>query len=229
MKGRVFEQLAEDYRARPGYPDALLSAIAALAPGGRALEIGAGTGTLAAALVAKGLSVVCVEPALRMGALAPRPRLAARGEALPLSADRFDLVVLADAVQWLHPMEGPAEARRVLAPEGVIAIVAPRFAETPEMAELARRIREENPRTRERPPDPDLFLRRALPDREVGGVELGSKDPLPRERLLAVLRSFSHVGAARGAAGAERIARDLPDPFPFERTHRLRWARRGKR
>jgi hypothetical protein len=60
-------------------------------------------------------------------------------------------------------------------------------------------------------------------------VELESLDSLPRERLLAVLRSFSHVGAARGAAGAERIARDLPDPFPYARTHRLRWARRGKR
>src|SRR5216117_2702618 len=103
--GWVFNRMADVYDARPPYPEALIAAIAALAPGPRVADLGAGIGHLALPLAARGFDVVAVEPAEAM--LDALRKASRRGcfslatvhgmaEALPFEAARFDLVLIAD-------------------------------------------------------------------------------------------------------------------------------------
>ena len=94
----------------------------------RVLEVGCGTGALAAALAGKGARVwgVDAEPAMLAVARARIPAgvglKEARAEALPFKDGWFDRVVMRLS---LHLFDGPAaiaEARRVLGPDGRLAI-----------------------------------------------------------------------------------------------------------
>jgi malonyl-CoA O-methyltransferase len=111
--------------------DRMLATIAEIAAGPRrVLDVGSGTGALLARLAA-------ARPALRTAAIdlapgmaaATRARLpaalvaAADAEALPFRDGAFDLVLSTSTLQWLPRLEPAfAEARRVLAPGGVLAV-----------------------------------------------------------------------------------------------------------
>ncbi|HZJ55483.1 MAG TPA: methyltransferase domain-containing protein, partial [Myxococcaceae bacterium] len=136
---RVFERLADDYRARPPYPDRLVERLSELAGDGRTVvDLGAGTGLLAAPLARQGHPVVAVEPARAMLAvcsetcsgLPVRPVLAP-AESTGLGAVGAGLVLLADAVHWVRPDAAGSEARRLLAPDGVAAVLVPEPMDTP--------------------------------------------------------------------------------------------------
>lgn len=95
----------------------------------RALDIGAGTGVLLEALLARhpGLAAVGVDLAHGMASAArgrsgPR-HLVGDAEALPFASGQLDLAVSSSVFQWL-PALGPAanEAARVLAPGGVFVL-----------------------------------------------------------------------------------------------------------
>lgn len=101
------------YRRHPRYRRANEALVheAALAPGLRVLDVGAGTGrTAAAALPALGRngSIVCVEPAAAMRALGMRrltdPRVTWRAE-LPAEAESFDRIVCGAAIWQMTPLE----------------------------------------------------------------------------------------------------------------------------
>lgn len=63
----VFNRLAGAYASRPGYPAPLIDRLVALAgPGGRTVDLGAGTGHLTLPLASRGLRVAAVEPAREM-------------------------------------------------------------------------------------------------------------------------------------------------------------------
>jgi SAM-dependent methyltransferase len=254
----VFNRLAADYRARPGYPAALVARLAALAggPGARAADLGAGAGALAVPLARAGLAVHAVEPARAMldgvggGAGVPRLRPAcgramlgmngpgvvpvhAAAEETGLPAAAFDLVVLADALQWIDPERGAREAARLLAPGGVLAVVTPRLADTPFLAALAARIARANFKARPSPPPIGLFFANA-------GLSPPVHEPfedevvLEPERLDAVLRSLSYVGPAIGPAALEALladARELAEEnggAVWRREIALAWARRAR-
>jgi SAM-dependent methyltransferase len=145
----VFNGLAEAYAARPGYPTQLVERLVALAPGRRVCELGAGTGLLASALAERGLEIAAVEPAVQMLAKISDPRVRrvhAAAEDTGLEAAAFELVVLADAAQWVDPELGGAECARLLAPGGVCAVIDPRFSATPFMQELGAMLRAQNPK-----------------------------------------------------------------------------------
>src|SRR5437868_12217076 len=101
-----FAELADVYeRGRPGYPPAVVGALAAelgLAPGARVLDLAAGTGKLTRALLAGGLDVLAVEPqaalrdvlARRIGAERVHDGVA---EAIPLADASVDAVTVSDA------------------------------------------------------------------------------------------------------------------------------------
>jgi SAM-dependent methyltransferase len=247
----VFNRLADDYRARPGYPAGLVARLLALAggPGARVAELGAGTGLLALPLARAGATVHAVEPARAMlevlrAAAAPGDRgggevgsgsvlpVHAAGEATGLPAGAFDLVVLADALHWVDAAQAGREAARLLAPGGAVAVVEPRPAATPFMDALAALLAEANPRARPQPPPVDLFFSHA------GGTPAATErfeheERLPPPRLDAVLRSLSLVGPALGPAAREALlsrARALAESHggaAWRRELLLHWARRG--
>ncbi len=121
----VFNRLAEDYRQRPGYPAPLVARLLALAggPGARVADLGAGTGQLALPLAALGRGGARGRAGAgharrpRRAACAPRlTPVHAAAEETGLAGDAFDLVVLADALQWIDPERGAREAARLLGP-----------------------------------------------------------------------------------------------------------------
>ena len=99
-------------RLRPSPPAALIDDLVALAPT-RVLDIGCGTGKLAAPLAARGLDVLGVEADARMAALAPMPVEIAPFEDWDDRGRTFDLVTCADAWHWLDPDRAEAKLARV--------------------------------------------------------------------------------------------------------------------
>lgn len=126
-RGRAesFGSKAEAYdRFRSGYPDALIDDLLAARPS-NTLDVGCGTGKVAAAIAARGFRVVGVEPDQRMAAMAR-----ARGvdvdvvsfENWDSHGEMFDLVTCGHAWQWIDPAIGGPKAASLLRPGGAIAL-----------------------------------------------------------------------------------------------------------
>lgn len=118
---------------RPGYPDKLftdLLAYAGLNPGGRALEIGIGTGQATLPLLQAGLRVDAVELGPKLAAFS-RQKFA-RWPAfylhagdfmeLDLPAQAFDLAFSASAFHWLPKGRAYGRLRYLLKPGGTAAL-----------------------------------------------------------------------------------------------------------
>jgi len=124
---RIFEESAPEYDAwfeknRSAYESEILALKRFLAPRGRSLEIGVGTGRFAAPL---GLEVG-VEPAKAMAGMAQKRGIKvvmATAEALPFGSGTFHLVALVTVLCFLRdPLRALEEATRVLHPGGQILI-----------------------------------------------------------------------------------------------------------
>ncbi|MGC3996636.1 MAG: class I SAM-dependent methyltransferase [Anaeromyxobacter sp.] len=234
----VFNRLAADYAARPGYPAPLLGRLLALAggTGARVADLGAGTGLLAVPLAAAGAEVWGVEPARGMldaleAQRSPVHPVHAAAEETGLPAGGFDLVVLADALQWVDPERGGREAGRLLAPGGALAVVTPLLADTPFLRALSGRLAAANAKARPALPPVELFV-------SVAGLPPPVEERFEHEVLLepdrldAVLRSLSFAGPALGPVG---LAALLADARALARAHggaawrrsvTLSWSRR---
>ena len=109
---------------RPRYPDGLLDALMAPEPT-RVLDVGCGTGILARALVARGTSVLGVEPDAKMAAVARRHGLDVElgtFEDWDDGGRRFDLLVAGQAWHWVNPVVGAGRAASVVAPGGRVVL-----------------------------------------------------------------------------------------------------------
>jgi SAM-dependent methyltransferase len=132
MDGDVFDAVAARYDAsRPGYPDVAIDSMLELAgsrPGAHVLEIGAGTGQLTRALVDRGLQVTCIEPGGALAAIlrskVPQAQVVVTTfEAWDPADRRFDLVVSATAFHWLDARAAVERIRRLLTPDGALALL----------------------------------------------------------------------------------------------------------
>jgi SAM-dependent methyltransferase len=239
----VFNRLADAYAARPGYPAPLVERLAALAggPGARVADLGAGTGLLARPLAARGLRVNAVDPARAMLDVLRRDRdrdrdpdpdcdcdpdrvvaILAPAEETTLPSASFDVVVLADALQWIDPERGGHEAARLLAPCGVLAVVTPALDDTPFLSALKARIAAANPKARPLPP-PVARLFAAARLAPPASERFHDEELLDDARLDQVLRSLSYVGPALGPAALEAL---LADALALAAAHGgARWAR----
>jgi SAM-dependent methyltransferase len=131
----IFDEDAELYdRARPGYPEALvddLVALAGLVAGARVLEIGPGTGKLTIPLARRGLHVPGVELGPGLAAVARRNLegfdtvdiVTGAFESWDPGEQRFDVVVAATCWHWLDPDLRYERAANALREGGALAIV----------------------------------------------------------------------------------------------------------
>lgn len=127
---RIFGEEAGAYdRARPGYPQSLIEEVLSRTRVETALEIGAGTGKATLGFARPGIRIVCLEPSEAMAEV-----LASRGlpgvEVVPLTFEEyqgrgggFDLVYAAQAWHWVDQDRGYVEARRLLRPGGLLALL----------------------------------------------------------------------------------------------------------
>jgi SAM-dependent methyltransferase len=123
-----FAQAAPAYATfRPRYPAALFAALAAQAPARHlAWDCATGSGQAAIGLAEHFERVVATDASeAQLAAALPHPRVRyhrATAEASGLPAGSVALVTVAQALHWLDRPAFYAEARRVLVPNGVIAV-----------------------------------------------------------------------------------------------------------
>jgi SAM-dependent methyltransferase len=241
----VFNRLAADYAHRPGYPEAVVAPLVALAgaSGARVVDLGAGTGHLAIPLARAGLRVHVVEPARAMldaleraaayaGVSAAVTPVHAPAEETTLPAGSAELALVADALQWVDPERAGRELVRILSPGSVLAIVEPRLAETPFLLALNARIARANFKARRAELPVDLVF--SLATRAAPASESFEQDvPLDDSTLEAVLRSLSFVGPALGPAALDSLVADAKalarehGGAAWRREILIHWARSG--
>ena len=153
---------------RPAYPDEAVAAVLGPARGGgasvqssplRVADIGAGTGKMSELLVRAGARVDAVEPSEAMRAQASSiPGVTwhdgvAEDTGLPDAT--FDIVVFAQSWHWVDSARAGAEAARILAPGGALAIVWNQMdVSVPWVHRLTRIMRSGDVHRPDRPPTP---------------------------------------------------------------------------
>lgn len=132
----TFDEVALQYtEARPGYPEELIEgavSLAAVPPGGSILEIGCGTGQATVPFARRGYRILCLELGRNLAALAaercrPYPRVVVQNTAFedwPLQGKAFDLVMSAQAFDWIPPEVGFPKAAAALKGTGAIALLS---------------------------------------------------------------------------------------------------------
>lgn len=123
-----FSSLSTAYAVyRPRYPDALFDRLADLVPDRtRAWDCATGSGQAAIGLAGRFGQVIATDASTaQVRAAVPHPRVqyaAAQAEAAPIRTGSVALVTVAQALHWLELPEFYAEARRVLARGGLLAV-----------------------------------------------------------------------------------------------------------
>jgi SAM-dependent methyltransferase len=142
-----FSNRSRDYaRYRPDYPASLFEEIARLAPArGRAWDCATGNGQAAAALALHFESILATDISasqLRNAVSHPRIHYAvAAAESAPLAGESVAAVTAAQALHWFDRPRFWEEARRVLAPGGIIAAWSYHgFHVTPEVEAVIHRL-----------------------------------------------------------------------------------------
>jgi ubiquinone/menaquinone biosynthesis C-methylase UbiE len=195
---RSFERVAELYeRRRPEYPDDAVAWLAErldLRAGRAVLDLGAGTGKLARALVETDARVIALEPGEAMlGQLAravpqAEPLLGA-AEAIPLPDESVDAVACGQSFHWFRAAEALTEIHRVLRPHGGLALI---WNMRDQKDPLQRRI--------------TALLEPFVPSRRPRSSS--SADTVEGSRLFGPVetRSFRHAQTLDAEGLAERIA-----------------------
>jgi SAM-dependent methyltransferase len=124
-RSRVFGSVAQQYdRSRPSYPEAMLDDLVTTGVT-RVLDVGCGTGIASRLFLARGCTVLGVEPDARMAAVARAHGVDVDGGAFedwePRGAP-FDLVAAGQSWHWVDAPRGTAKAAAVLRPGGRLAL-----------------------------------------------------------------------------------------------------------
>jgi MOSC domain-containing protein YiiM/SAM-dependent methyltransferase len=132
-------------RGRPSYsPEAIAHIVRELriGLGSRVLDLAAGTGKLTRELVPTGAEMIAVEPIAEMrtkleAAVPTVKAIAGTAEDIPLANHSVDAVVVGQAFHWFDGIRATSELRRVLRPDGALALIwQSREASVPWVARL---------------------------------------------------------------------------------------------
>ena len=130
-----FSDRVEAYvKFRPGYPAVLVQTLLQKAmPGTEAVvaDVGSGTGIFTRLLLDQELKVFAIEPNAKMreaaeALFADYPRFTsvdAPAESTGLADNSIDLITAAQAFHWFNNTETKTEFRRILKPEGKLALI----------------------------------------------------------------------------------------------------------
>ncbi len=183
-----------------------LAFVHAHCPGGRALDVGCGTGTLAARLAASGYEVAGIDPSEGMlEVLRERTpaveAVRAEGTAIPFPDDSFDVVLSVAVMHHIADAAGVrgtlAEMTRVTRPGGRI-LVWDHNPRNPYWRVLMARVPQ------------DTGEERLIPEDELldGLTAAGARTLLSTQ--LGLVPDFVPRAALRAAAGAERAVERTP-------------------
>lgn len=212
-----FGRAARTYEAgRPSYPEAAVAWLLGgpERPRPRVLDVGAGTGKLTRAVLARGAEVVAVDPDPDMLAVLREqvpgvPTMVGTAEALPVPDGCVDVVVLGQAWHWVEPVAGCREVARVLRPGGHLGLVwNTRDESVPWVARLTRIMRGSNAEAMLAAGDPPLAAPFSA-DRLERATWTWSR-AVTRADLLAMARSRSYVITAEPRE-LDRIEHELAD------------------
>jgi SAM-dependent methyltransferase len=112
-------------RARPSYPEALITRILASSPGKNLVDVGCGTGLSSRPFQEAGCTVLGVEPDPRMAEFARGRGLeveVATFEDWDPAGRTFDAVVSGTAWHWVDPCAGARKVADLLPPHGLLAL-----------------------------------------------------------------------------------------------------------
>lgn len=189
----VFGDVARLYeRVRPSYPQALVDDVVELSGidgGGRALEVGAGTGKATRLFAARGVQILAIDPSSQMAEVARRKCAGYDGvtveegefERFEAGGERFRLLFSAQAWHWISPEVRYVRAREALEAGGLLAVFwnRPRWGATPLRGELVEAYRRAGALNADGEPDP------------MHPVNDPKPDPRPWEREIAAVAGFS--------------------------------------
>jgi SAM-dependent methyltransferase len=204
-------------RGRPNYAPAVAGAVAAelgLETGAPVLDLAAGTGKLSRALLAAGLDVVAVEPQQTMrktleaaiGAERVREGVA---EDIPLDDASVRAVTVGDGFHWFDQPRAVEEIRRVLQPEGGLAVLttAPDWGAASwghDVGTLLMELRPEHPFF-DGPPWREA-VERSGGWTDPWEIRVTTSQPADPQGIVAYVASMSFVAALSDEERAARLA-----------------------
>lgn len=129
----TFDKVADLYdKARPGYPEQLIEDVLTLSeipPDGTILEIGCGTGQATQLFAARGYAMLCLELGANLAVLAAKNCRQYHNVTIQNTSfeewvvqEKFDLVISAQAFDWIPPEIGFSKAFESLKDSGFIAL-----------------------------------------------------------------------------------------------------------
>jgi len=160
----------------------------------------------------------------------------APAESTGLESPDVGLALLADAIHWVRPDAAGSEAHRLLAPDGVAAIVAPEPLDTPFMRGVRSLLVSANPKARSLSTGARIrqFLVLAAGPGRPEEEAWEQRVLLDPATLRSVVRSLSYGGPALGISRMERLLDEVAalgqrEGREWARVLRLSWLRRGRR
>jgi len=231
-----FSSLAAQYAEfRPKYPGALFDLLARIAPARtRAWDCACGSGQATLDLAERFESVIGTDASSQQIAVAkPHPRVTysvAKAESSGIAAASLDLISVAQALHWFDRPAFYEEARRVLKPQGVIAVWTygiPRLND----ANLDRAMQTFYWETvgpywpPERRYVEDGYRSIDFPFTEIFAPSLSMRENWTMPQFLGYLRSWSSVGRYVDARGEDPVmgAEEQFAPYWGARARDVSW------
>ncbi len=237
MSSDHFSPLAEQYASfRPSYPDELFDWLASVAPQREfAWDCGAGSGQASAALASRFKQVLGTDISAAQLASAPSlPNVEYRvtpAETSGLPEHSADLVTVAQALHWFDLPAFYAEVRRVLKPQGVIAVWGYNrlIIDHPELQNIIDHFYEDTIGIywpAERMHVENDYLHLPFPFERLLAPRFSLHKEWPCEHLLGYLRSWSAVGrfqAANGFDPVDALEKKIKLLWPKGKSYWIEW------